>query len=255
MPIHYRRKISYLFAIGLCLGLALAACGPAATPEPTATPSPVPSDTPTPDPTATPTPEPTATDTPEPPATEVVGPPATSWEAGISLVLSDKCGRCHNSASLKGNFDITSYETAMEGGSSGPGFVPGNPSSSGIVRKQRAGGHPAQLTEQELQAVADWIQAGAPKEPGYTSWADGIGFLMNERCGECHGPPEPAGQLDLTTYNGLLVGGDTGPAVVLNEPMESLLIQIQASGGHPGQLEEAELEAVRQWIAAGAPAN
>ncbi|MFP3854077.1 MAG: c-type cytochrome domain-containing protein [Anaerolineales bacterium] len=254
MPIIQRkRRFSVFLAIGFVL--LLAACGPAATPEPTATPSPVPSDTPTPEPTMTPTPEPTATDTPEPPATEVVGPPATSWETGIDLILSDKCGRCHNSASLKGNFDITSYETAIEGGSSGPGIVPGKPSSSGIVRKMRAGGHPEQLTEEELQAVADWIQAGAPQEPGYTSWADGIGYLMNEKCGECHGPPEPAGQLDLTTYNGLLVGGDTGPAVVLGEPMESLLIQIQATGGHPGQFEEAELEAVRQWIEASAPAD
>lgn len=239
----------------LILALAFSACGPAATPEPTATPSPEPTDTATAEPTATPTPEPTVTDTPEPPATEVVGPPATSWETGISLIFSDKCGRCHNSASLKGNFDITSYQTALTGGSSGPGIVPGNPSASGVVSKMRRGGHPAQLTEAELEDVVAWIAEGAPQEAGNTSWADGIGFLMNERCGECHGPPEPAGQLDLTTYNGLLVGGDTGPAVVTGEADASLLIQIQASGGHPGQFSQAELEAVRSWIAADAPAE
>jgi hypothetical protein len=201
----------------------------------------------------TPTPEPTATFTLEPTATEAAGLPASSWQAGISLILSDKCGRCHNSATLKGDMDITGYQTALEGGSSGAGIVPGNPSASGIVAKQRRGGHPAQLTEVELQALVDWIAAGAPEQPGYTSWADGIAFLMDERCVECHGGDEPVGQLDLSNYESALAGGSSGPAILPGEADNSLILQIQAGGSHPGQLSEVELSALRDWIDAGAP--
>jgi hypothetical protein len=41
--------------------------------------------------------------------------------------------------------------------------VPGDPDNSQIVVKQSAGGHPGQLTEDELKTIVDWITAGAPE--------------------------------------------------------------------------------------------
>jgi hypothetical protein len=145
----------FLLAVGLVL---LAACasptpGPTATPTkaPTATPTAMPTDTPTPAPTETPTAAPKPTDVP------VV---MQSWQ-DVDFVLSDTCGRCHNGETLKGDLDLTSYASAVAGGSSGPGIVAGNPDASGIVRKQQIGGHYAQLTDAQLEALRDWITAGA----------------------------------------------------------------------------------------------
>jgi hypothetical protein len=74
------------------------------------------------------------------------------------------------------------------------------------------------------------------------------------RCAFCHGAAEPAAELDLTTYAGLLHGGKSGPAVVPGDPDGSLIIQRQsATTDHFGQVLDEELEALRSWIAAGAP--
>ncbi|HEX9795851.1 MAG TPA: c-type cytochrome domain-containing protein, partial [Anaerolineales bacterium] len=114
------------------LVVALISCGPGPTPDPTATPSPPP--TPTPTPTATPTETPTATPTAEP--TEAPPEMPAVWLHGLDNILSDRCGRCHNGMTAKGFLDITSYDTVLTGGNSGPGVVPGNPDASELIRKQ-----------------------------------------------------------------------------------------------------------------------
>jgi mono/diheme cytochrome c family protein len=50
-----------------------------------------------------------------------------------------------------------------------------------------------------------------------------------------------------------LKGGKDGPAIVPNDPDNSLLVQIQQKGGHPGMLSADELAQVIAWIKAGAP--
>jgi hypothetical protein len=57
---------------------------------------------------------------------------------------------------------MATYQAALLGGNSGrPGIVPGDPAGSVLVEVQQAGGHPGQLTDEELQAVIEWIEAGA----------------------------------------------------------------------------------------------
>jgi hypothetical protein len=85
-----------------------------------------------------------------------------------------------------------------------------------------------------------------------TSWDGGFAALFSARCGTCHGPTRMGG-LDLTTYQGALQGGQSGPAIVPGNPDASLLVQKQSSGNHPGQLTIDELQNVIQWISAGAP--
>ena len=61
-----------------------------------------------------------------------------------------------------GGLDLTTYETAVAGGSSGPGIIPGDPDNSSVIIVQSAGGHNEQLSADELEQVYDWIEAGAP---------------------------------------------------------------------------------------------
>jgi cytochrome b subunit of formate dehydrogenase/mono/diheme cytochrome c family protein len=87
---------------------------------------------------------------------------------------------------------------------------------------------------------------------GLTSWDGGVGALLTDRCGACHGSAAMSG-LKLTSYADALKGGSRGPAIVPGSPDSSVLVKIQSVGNHPGQLSEAELASIVQWIEAGAP--
>ena len=61
---------------------------------------------------------------------------------------------------------------------------------------------------------------------------------------KCHGAGKLEGGLDLRGDPTMLKGGDSGPAVVLGKPEESLLVQRIESGemppGKKGQLDKEE---------------
>lgn len=104
--------------------------------------------------TPTPTPIPAATPTP---AAPVAG--AQTYTKSILPILQLKCGVCHGQS---GGLTLTSYESVMQGGKTGPAVVPGDPDNSLIVKKIE-GGHPGQLSPEEMALVIEWIKAGAPK--------------------------------------------------------------------------------------------
>jgi mono/diheme cytochrome c family protein len=78
--------------------------------------------------------------------------------------------------------------------------------------------------------------------------------MFKNRCGTCHGTTSVGG-LSLATYEDALAGGNSGPGIVPGDPDGSWIVKIQQEGGHPGQLTEAELQQVIEWIQAGAPEN
>jgi len=59
---------------------------------------------------------------------------------------------------------FTTYADAMKGGQDGKVFLPGDPAGSLIIQKQQAGGHPGQLTAEEIELVSQWIATGAPEK-------------------------------------------------------------------------------------------
>jgi cytochrome b subunit of formate dehydrogenase/mono/diheme cytochrome c family protein len=109
--------------------------------------------TPTPAPTLTPTPEGGATAAPVPSG-------ALTWDATIGPMLQTKCSACHGATAL-GGLNLSTYADALQGGVSGPAIVPGDSANSLLVTKQQAGGHPGQLTPEEIAQVIEWIDAGA----------------------------------------------------------------------------------------------
>ena len=111
----------------------------------------------------TPTPAPTQTATPEGGATaEPIPSGPLTLDGSIGVILQAKCSSCHG-ASAFGGLNLSTYADAMQGGDSGPAIVPGDAESSLLVRIQQAGGHPGQLTPDELARVIEWIEAGAPE--------------------------------------------------------------------------------------------
>jgi cytochrome b subunit of formate dehydrogenase len=92
-----------------------------------------------------------------------------------------------------------------------------------------------------------------PDQPiGEDTWDGYFQALFRNRCDTCHGATMVGG-LSLETYQSALQGGNNGPAIVPGDPDSSILVQMQSTGKHPGQLTLDELDRVINWIASGAP--
>jgi hypothetical protein len=87
-----------------------------------------------------------------------------NYENTFSAIFEGRCTACHNSVDLTAGLDLSTYEGALAGGNSGPGIEPGNPDGSTIyVRQSGPNGHFSQLLADELEALTEWILAGAPE--------------------------------------------------------------------------------------------
>ncbi len=82
--------------------------------------------------------------------------------------------------------------------------------------------------------------------------------LIVQRCLECHSEVDPSGGLDLTRYDTLMRGGDSGLAIDVADA-SSLLLKRLSSGEMPPEkngksqaLSGDELAVFRSWIASGA---
>ena len=88
-------------------------------------------------------------------------------------------------------------------------------------------------------------------------FSSAVAPIFERRCLHCHNDNEPKGKLSLTSSQGLLAGGESGPAIEPGDSDASLLIDYIA-GDDPEMpkdekpLSAKQVEAIRQWIAAGA---
>ena len=86
-----------------------------------------------------------------------------TYSGAIGSLLETRCAACHGENASSG-LDVTSYESLLAGGESGPGVVPGDLDASWVHRRQTdSSPHYMQFTEEELQLLEDWILAGAPE--------------------------------------------------------------------------------------------
>ncbi len=83
--------------------------------------------------------------------------------------------------------------------------------------------------------------------------------LLVTRCYECHSSKDPNGGLALDSRDGVLKGGDSGPAIMSGDPASSRLVEairyqnrdLQMPPKSP--LSEEEVAVIEKWIAKGAP--
>lgn len=86
-----------------------------------------------------------------------------NYEGGVRPLLEANCARCHGDGALAG-LNVTTYASLMEGGQSGPVVIEGDVAASLIFEKLSGETpHFAQLSEQELEYLREWIDAGAPE--------------------------------------------------------------------------------------------
>lgn len=90
--------------------------------------------------------------------------------------------------------------------------------------------------------------------PAGGTWESAYAELLAQKCSVCHGATA-LGELSVQSYQDVLTGGMSGPAVVPGDPDGSILVQVQSEGNHAGQLTIDELQGIIDWILEGAPEN
>ena len=63
-------------------------------------------------------------------------------------------------------------------------------------------------------------------EDGIALWKNEIKPLLEENCWKCHGADKVRAELVLTTREGVLAGGEVGPAVDIENPAASLMLEM-----------------------------
>jgi uncharacterized membrane protein len=102
--------------------------------------------------------------------------------------------------------------------------------------------------------------ASSTKELADEFFARHIQPLFEKQCLACHSGRKPQSGLDLSTREGILIGGSRGPAIVPGDPKASLLYKLVAHEAGPGmppgqntKLPNEALKKIAVWIEAGAP--
>lgn len=83
-----------------------------------------------------------------------------TWAGFVDPVFQNKCSDCHGTS---GGLSFATYADALKGGDNGAVIVLGNAADSRIVAVQAAGDHDGQLNAEELEALKQWINLGAPE--------------------------------------------------------------------------------------------
>ena len=211
------------------------------TATPQATPTRPPTAVPTQAPTAAPTTAPAAAPTQAP--TSGGGAAAGASFAEVQAILKAKCGACHGDTAM-GGLNVGTYASLMKGGASGPVVVAKDADGSALIKKM-AGAHPAQFSADELAAIKAWIAAGAIEgaaaapapAPGGSkvTFVKDIQPLFASKCAACHGT---MGGLTLTSFESVMHGGTSGPAVTPKDATKSSIVKKMEAGGHSGQINQ-----------------
>ncbi|MCC6695488.1 MAG: PSD1 domain-containing protein [Candidatus Hydrogenedentes bacterium] len=118
---------------------------------------------------------------------------------------------------------------------------------------------PAQAVQDLLRALEQGSAPQAPPDPELSEFFERqIRPLLAEHCISCHGPDKQKNGLRLDSREAVLRGGVSGPAAAPGDPAASLLVQVIEYAGDiqmppQGKLPDEAVEALRHWIAVGAP--
>ncbi|MBC8351392.1 MAG: hypothetical protein H8E66_05365 [Planctomycetes bacterium] len=215
----------------------------------------------------------------------------SSFVKDVAPMLVAKCGKCHVDGT-RGKFNMANYAALMQGSETGVVIFPNDPAGSRIVEVIESGDMPrgGSLTPQEFTSLKNWIAAGAkydgesPQDnlnmfataggntptPTATvvaatgnesvSFARDIAPALSANCFGCHVNVRNArGNLNMTSFQRMLRGGDSGVPFIARQPANSLIIQrLKGEGGEPQMpmgrpaLSDAVIAKFEKWIAEGA---
>ncbi len=136
-----------------------------------------------------------------------------SFESDILPVFKARCLACHSGATPQAKLDLSTRESVVAGGKSGPAVVPGSSEKSLLVEKVLSKVMPPvepKLTDEQISLIRMWIDKGdaalAAKAPVVVTESDVLP-IFQMRCVVCHGKRKQEGGLDLRFQVTRLKGG------------------------------------------------
>ncbi len=94
-------------------------------------------------------------------------------------------------------------------------------------------------------------------QPKMPTFENDIVPILKSRCYGCHGAKKRESGLDLRRKFTMVKGGESGPALDVKQPGQSLLLEMIEEGLMPPEGEPAlsakQIQTLKQWISAGAP--
>ena len=90
-------------------------------------------------------------------------------------------------------------------------------------------------------------------------WKNEVKPLLKQNCWKCHGADKVRAELVLTTRKGILKGGEVGPSVNLENPSDSLMLQMVSYKDEDhqmppiGKLPQEKIDVLAKWIEIGLP--
>ncbi len=90
-----------------------------------------------------------------------------------------------------------------------------------------------------------------------TSWQDHVRPVFENRCTNCHNPDKKKGDLDLSTYAGVMAGGSGGASVEAGDSANSTLWKVISHLAEPpmppkgDKIPQAEIDLIAKWITGG----
>ena len=202
--------------------------------------------------------------------------------------LGCNSAKCHGSFQGQGDLQLSLFGfnfaldhhslTSAASSEEGPRINGSHPEESLIVLKpteqtDHEGGQRFETGSWEHHLLLRWIESGAQgahtaekdvpeheiaANEARTLFRDTIKPLLENHCYECHGFNSAEGGLSLSSREGMLKGGDNGPAINLEQPQNSrLLIAIRHTDENlqmppSGPLAPNEIAAFERWIKQGA---
>lgn len=164
----------------------------------------------------------------------------TNWITLHREVFDPTCSNCHT-IDNPGGTDDTSFCS--------------NSACHGNVWEY-AGFDAPGLRELLLEQLPPEPTPVAPPPGAEITYQDTIAPMLETKCGACHSSSNNLKGLDLTTFEGITAGGESGAVIINNDPENSLIIVIQTSDDpHFAQLTPDELDYLESWIAGGALDN
>ncbi len=185
----------------------------------------------------------------EPPSHTSIG-----WINLHGKVIDRTCENCHQSIDPEVQW-VELQDTPPDDGS----FC-GNSICHNSVWDYSAFGEPElqTLLQDQLEAMLLLVEPkyyqllDIPLDEVALTYKDLVAPRLGAKCSSCH-TDDPSGGLVVSSYNDLLRGGKSGPAIVAGEPDNSVLIQVQSSGKHYRVFSEEVLDKFVEWIMVGAP--
>lgn len=106
-------------------------------------------------------------------------------------------------------------------------------------------------------AISAGPEPGAPSEPTEPKFSEGVVPILAANCQMCHNASIRLGGWDASSYESVIATGNNGPAVVPGDVDNSLLARLIQGIGGPlmppsGNLPDAQIQLILDWIAAGA---